>query len=71
MRADRADVSWDTEKSQWLVRIAVGEEVIRRYCNLPRNASEADLRTAAQTTLRDEGYELDGAAILIEQSKAA
>ena len=71
MRADRADVSWDTEKSQWLVRIAVGEEVIRRYCNLPRNASEADLRTAAQTTLRDEGYELDGAAISIEQSKAA
>ncbi|HZI56020.1 MAG TPA: hypothetical protein VFF39_04565 [Verrucomicrobiae bacterium] len=71
MRADRADVSWDTEKSQWLVRIAAGEEVIRRYCNLPRNASEADLRTAAQTTLRDEGYELDGAAITVEQSKAA
>jgi hypothetical protein len=71
MRADRADVSWDTEKSQWLVRIAVGEEVIRRYCNLPRTASEADLRAAAQTTLRDEGYELDGAAITIEQSKAA
>jgi hypothetical protein len=54
-----------------LVRIAVGEEVIRRYCNLPRTASEADLRAAAQTTLRDEGYELDGAAITIEQSKAA
>jgi hypothetical protein len=71
MRADRADVSWDTEKSQWLVRIAVGEEVIRRYCNLPRTANEADLRTAAQTTLRDEGYELDGGAITIEQSRAA
>jgi hypothetical protein len=71
MRADRADVSWDTEKSQWLVRIAVGEEVIRRYCNLPRTANETELRAAAQTTLRDEGYELDGAAITIEQSKAA
>jgi len=71
MRADRAEVSWDAEKSKWLVRIAVGEEVIRRYCDLPQNASETELRSAAQSTLKDEGYELDGAAITIQQSKAA
>lgn len=71
MRADRADVSWDREKSKWLVRIAVGEEVIRRYCNLPQNASENDLRTAAQKTLQDEGYEADGAAINIQQQTHA
>ena len=71
MRADRAEVSWDSEKSKWLVRISVGEEVIRRYCNLPQTASETDLRSAAQTTLRDEGYELEGAAITVQQSKAA
>jgi hypothetical protein len=67
MRADRAEVSWDSEKSKWLVRIAVGEEVVRRYCDLPQNANETDLRAAAQKTLRDEGYEPDGVAINIQQ----
>ncbi|HEU4416348.1 MAG TPA: hypothetical protein VFT65_16285 [Candidatus Angelobacter sp.] len=71
MQADRAEVSWDSSKSKWLVRIAVGEEVIRRYCDLPQNASETDLRAAAQSTLKDEGYEVDGAAITIQQVAAA
>jgi hypothetical protein len=71
MRADRAEVSWDTEKSKWVVRITVGEEVIRRYCSLPQTASETDLRAAAQTTLKDEGYELDGADITVQQAKVA
>ena len=71
MRADRAEVSWDSEKSKWVVRISVGEEVIRRYCSLPQNASETDLRSAAQTTLKDEGFEPDGVAITIQQAKVA
>jgi hypothetical protein len=71
MRADRAEVSWDSEKSKWLVRISVGEEVIRRYCNLPQNADQEDLRIAAEKTLHDEGYELDTAAITVQQPKAA
>jgi hypothetical protein len=71
MRADHADVSWDANKSKWLVRIEVGEEVIRRHCDLPQNANETDLRAAAQTTLKDEGYELDGVDITIQKSKVA
>ena len=71
MRADHAEVSWDSEKSKWVIRISIGEEVIRRYCSLPQTASETDLRSAAQSTLRDEGYELDGEAIAIQPSKAA
>jgi hypothetical protein len=71
MRADRAEVSWDSEKTKWVVRISVGEEVIRRYCSLPQTASETDLRSAAQSTLKDEGYELDGAAITVQQAKVA
>ena len=71
MRADHADVSWDANKSQWLVRIEVGEEVIRRHCDLPQNASETDLRAAAQTTLKDEGYELDGVDITIQKQTHA
>ena len=64
MRADRVEVSWDANKSSWLVRIQSGEEVIRRHCDLPRNADEQALRTAAQKTVQDEGYELDSAGAL-------
>jgi hypothetical protein len=71
MRADRAEISWDTEKTKWVIRISVGEEVIRRYCSLPQTASETDLRAAAQTTLRDEGYELEGEAITVQNPKSA
>jgi hypothetical protein len=71
MRADRTEVSWDSEKSKWLVRIAIGEEVIRRYCDLPQSASESDLRAAAQKTLRDEGYEADPTAISVQQQTHA
>lgn len=60
MRADRVEVSWETNKSKWLVRIEAGEEVIRRHCDLPQNADEGALRSAAQKTVQDEGYELDG-----------
>jgi len=71
MRADRTEVSWDAGKSKWQVRIAVGEEVIRRYCDLPRNADEQALRQAAQKTLTDEGFEPDGVAITIQGRPAA
>ena len=67
MRADRVEVSWDTGKSSWLVRIEIGEEVIRRHCKLPQNADEQALRQAAQKTLQDEGYEVDGAALNIKR----
>ncbi|HTU35242.1 MAG TPA: hypothetical protein VMF66_15675 [Candidatus Acidoferrum sp.] len=60
MRADRVEVSWDNSKSKWLVRIASGEEVIRRHCDLPQSADDQSLRSAAQKTARDEGYETDG-----------
>jgi len=67
MRADRVEVSWDANKSNWVVRIQSGEEVIRRHCDLPRNADEQALRTAAQKTVQDEGYELDSAAVSIQR----
>ena len=65
MRAEKVEVSWDEKKSDWLVRIQSGEEVIRRHCSLPKNADEQALRTAAQNTLTDEGYEVDGTAVNI------
>ena len=67
MRADRVEVSWDTQKSKWVLRIQSGEEVIRRQCKLPQNADEPALRQAAIEMLKDEGYELDGAAITVQR----
>lgn len=65
MRADRVEISWDNEKSKWLIRIEAGEEVVRRHCDLPREADEAALRTAAQKTVEDEGYELPASSVIL------
>jgi hypothetical protein len=59
MRADRVEVSWDAGKSQWLVRIQNGEEVIRRHCKMPKDADEQTLRAVAEKTVQEEGYEAD------------
>jgi len=57
MRADRVEVSWDNDKSNWLFRIVNGEEIIRRHGNFPSSADDQTLRSAAQKTASDEGYE--------------
>jgi hypothetical protein len=67
MHADQVEVSWDAGKSKWLVRIVNGEEVIRRYCNLPKDADEKALGTAAQKTVQDEGYEADPAVVSVRR----
>jgi hypothetical protein len=64
MRADRVELSWDDGKSKWLVRIRMGEEVIRRFCDLPRTADERALQQAAGKTLQDEGFEPIDAVII-------
>lgn len=65
MQADRIDVSWDQAKSNWLVRITSGEEVIRRHCSGAQNADDQTLRAAALKTAQDEGYE--AAAVNIQR----
>jgi phosphomannomutase len=70
MTADRVEVSWDPGKSKWLVRIQSGEEVIRRYCDSPKNADEQTLRAAAEKTVRDEGY-TPGSTITINREQSA
>ncbi|HEY6249032.1 MAG TPA: hypothetical protein VI685_03670 [Candidatus Angelobacter sp.] len=70
MQADRVDVSWDDNKSKWVVRIKSGEEVIRRYCDLPKSADEGALRSAAQKTVQDEGYAVDAASLTIQRPAA-
>ena len=71
MRADRVEVSWDSQKSQWLVRIVSGEEVLRRHLKLPSSADEQSLRAAAQKTVGDEGYEADPSIVSLQRAKVA
>jgi hypothetical protein len=67
MRADQVEVSWDAGKAKWLVRIVNGEEVIRRYCKLPKDANEQTVSAAAQKTVQDEGYEADLALVSVRR----
>jgi len=67
MRPERVEVLWDAAKSKWLIRIEVGEEVIRRRCDVPKNADDQTLRSAVQKTVEDEGYELDVTSVSIRR----
>ncbi len=71
MQADRVEVSWDSGKSKWLVRIQSGEEVIRRQCNLPKGADDQALRTAAEKTVQEEGYEVLAANLAVRREQSA
>ncbi|MGH9748159.1 MAG: hypothetical protein ACRD59_18840 [Candidatus Acidiferrales bacterium] len=67
MRADRVEVSWDNAKSKWLVRIVVGEEVVRRHCDASKGADDMALRAAAMKSLQDEGYDADASIVTIKR----
>jgi hypothetical protein len=67
MRADRVEITWDEGKSNWLVRIAAGEEVIRRHCKIPKNSDEQALRSAVLKTVQDEGYDPDPTVLSIQR----
>ena len=67
MRAERVQVSWDSNKSKWVVRMEAGEEVIRRHQDVPKDADDQTLRSAAQKTVRDEGYEVDFTEIVVHR----
>jgi hypothetical protein len=62
MRADLVEVSWDAEKSNWVVRIKSGEEVIRRHCKLPKDADEQTVCAAAQQVV--QGAEIRQTGVL-------
>lgn len=67
MRADRVEASWDAAKNKWAIRIQSGEEVIRRFCDMPKSADEQTVRAAARKTLIDEGYDAELAEISIQR----
>jgi hypothetical protein len=56
LTADRIEVTRDEQNKNWLVRIWIGDEVIRRHCDGSADASQEQLREAAIKTANDEGY---------------
>jgi hypothetical protein len=67
MRADQVEASWDPAKSQWLIRIRIGEEVVRRHCKAPKDAEEQTLKSLVRTILQDEGYEPEPTELMIRR----
>ena len=66
IRANEAKVEWNAAKKQWQVVIQVGAEVIRRSCpKNPHDAGEAELRSVAVQTAKDEGYDVDAASVAV------
>lgn len=65
MSADRVEVSWDEQSGKWLVRIKVGEEVLRRFSEQPQDIDHMTLQTEAVDLAADEGYEVDRSQVII------
>jgi hypothetical protein len=68
VRASGGEVFWEAQKKAWVVRIQVGEEVMRRTCkNRDHEVGEDELRTLAIETARDEGYELPADRVVVKR----
>ena len=68
MKARNAEVSWDTQKKAWVVRIQVGEEVVRRTPkNSKRDSDDATLRSLAVESALDDGYELAPESVVVKR----
>ena len=68
VRANAAEVSWDAQKKNWIVRIRSGEEVVRRPCKAgARDPGDEELRSLAVQTARDDGYELEAGAVTVKR----
>ena len=65
MDASRIEVTREEEHNNWLIRIWVGDEVIRRHCHEPANAARETLLKAALKTAEDEGYTVDPSKVIV------
>ncbi len=66
MRANNARVEFDQTHKRWEVHIHVGAEVIKRpIAKSAAESGEAVLKEMAVQTAKDEGYDLDPAAVTV------
>ena len=68
VRASGGEVFWEAQKKAWVVRIQVGEEVVRRTSkNTRRELGEEELRSLAVETAKDDGYELAPDRVVVKR----
>jgi hypothetical protein len=67
LKTQNVSVEWDSKKKGWIVRIQIGEEIIRRPLGkrLPQGAEDHALRDAAVETAKDDGYEVTMEAVTV------
>lgn len=65
MRANQIEVSWDEQHSKWLIRITVGDEVIRRYSEQTPDVDHITLQKEAIDLAAEEGYTFDQADVIV------
>ena len=66
--ATKATVDWDPHDNHWHLRIQIGEEVIKRKLDSTDRDGDADkLKVQAVAAAKDEGYEIDPAAVTINR----
>lgn len=68
VKATGAEVLFDAQKKAWVVRIQVGEEVVRRTCkNTKGDLPDSELVTLAVQTAHDDGYELSADQVKVKR----
>ena len=65
MQADRVEIVRDEKSNRWVIKIQVGEEVIRRPCRELQDADRERLREVAVKTAADEGYTVDPSSVIL------
>ena len=67
LKTQNVSVDWDSKRKGWIVRIQIGEEIIRRPLGkrLPHEAEEHALRDAAVETAKDDGYDVQAESVTV------
>ena len=61
-----AVVNWDAQKKQWVIRLQIGGEVIKRPApKAARETSDDLLQSTAVQIAEDEGYHLNPSTVTV------
>jgi hypothetical protein len=66
VEVNNAVVNWDAQKKQWVVRLQIGGEVIKRPAlKTTRDTDDELLRSTAVKLAEDEGYHLNPSTVTV------
>ena len=66
VEVSNAVVNWDAQKKQWVIRLQIGGEVIKRPApKAARETTDDLLRSAAVKVAEDEGYHLNPSTVTV------